>query len=102
MVLATVDAGWSPSSRMLLLKGLRDGEFVFHQHRLPEGPGAWPQNPARCFPWHPLERQVRVEGSLPVAARGTSRPTSRRVRGVQARRVGVAPVAGDHPGEVGR
>ena len=64
MVLATVDADGAPSSRMLLLKGLRDGEFVFFTNTGSRKGLELAANPrcAMLFPWHPLERQVRVEG----------------------------------------
>lgn len=68
MVLATVSADGQPSARMVLLKGFSERGFVFftnldsHKGRdLRERPAC-----ALLFPWHPLERQVRVEGSASV------------------------------------
>lgn len=68
MVVATVDADGAPSSRMVLLKGLRQGEgeagFVFFTNTRSRKGRELAGNP-RCallFPWHPLERQVRVDG----------------------------------------
>lgn len=68
MVVATVDAEGAPSSRMVLLKGLRQGEgeagFVFFTNTQSRKGQELAGNP-RCallFPWHPLERQVRVDG----------------------------------------
>lgn len=68
MVLSTASAEGVPSSRMVLLKGLHAGTeegFVFYTnhesrkgHELAVRPGC-----ALLFPWHPLERQVRVEGT---------------------------------------
>ena len=64
MVLSTVAATGVPSSRMVLLKGLDDDGLVFYTNyssRKGEelaGQGAC----AALFPWHPLQRQVRVEG----------------------------------------
>lgn len=68
MVVATVDAEGAPSSRMVLLKGLRQGDgeagFVFFTNTQSRKGRELAGNP-RCallFPWHPLERQVRVDG----------------------------------------
>ncbi len=64
MVLATADAGGVPSARIVLLKGFgEDGWRFFTNHDSRKG-GDLAANP-RCsllFPWHPLERQVRIEG----------------------------------------
>ena len=64
MVVSTVSPHGRPSSRLVLLKGLDEQGFVFytnydsHKGRDLEG------NPtaALLFPWHDLQRQVRVEG----------------------------------------
>ena len=66
VILATTDAhGW-PSARAVLLKGLDERGFVFHTNRhsakaldLDSSGRA-----ALCFLWHPLERQVRVTGTV--------------------------------------
>ena len=53
-----------PSSRMVLLKGLSEAGFVFFTNQASRKGDDLAANP-RCallFPWHPLERQVRVEG----------------------------------------
>lgn len=53
-----------PSSRMVLLKGLDERGFVFftnYRSRKAVELAAQPRC-ALLFPWHPLERQVRVEG----------------------------------------
>jgi pyridoxamine 5'-phosphate oxidase len=82
MVVSTVGADGQPSSRMVLLKGLSDEGFVFFTNT-GSRKGAELAANARCallFPWHVLERQVRVEGtaaSLPradVEAYFSSRP----------------------------
>jgi pyridoxamine 5'-phosphate oxidase len=64
MVLATTGADGRPSSRMVLLKGLDQRGLVFYTNYasakaedLDARPGC-----ALLFPWHPLQRQVRVEG----------------------------------------
>ena len=69
-------------------RALDERGFVFYtNHDLPQGPTSWPANPqcALLFPWHPLERQVRVEGTAEPCSRARrSRPTSRtRPRGSQ-------------------
>jgi pyridoxamine 5'-phosphate oxidase len=64
MVVATVDGEGQPSSRMVLLKGVSDAGFVFFTNTASRKGRELAANP-RCallFPWHPLERQVRVEG----------------------------------------
>lgn len=89
MVVATVDPDGSPSVRTVLLKGVRSGPgegagegFRFFTNTASRKGAALAHEP-RCallFPWHPLERQVRVEGTavpLPeadVAAYFASRP----------------------------
>ena len=65
MVVATVSADGRPSSRMVLLKGVSDAGFVFFTNRESRKGQELAANP-RCavlFPWHPLERQVRIDGS---------------------------------------
>lgn len=66
MTLATVDADGRPHARVVLLKGLDDGAFVFYTNYqsgkgrdLAERPLA-----ALVFWWADLERQVRVEGTV--------------------------------------
>ncbi len=66
VIVATTDAeGW-PSARAVLLKGLDDRGFVFHTDRL--SPKALDLDAsgraALCFLWHPVERQVRVVGTV--------------------------------------
>lgn len=65
MILATVSADGNPSSRMVLLKGVSDRGFVFFTN-LHSRKGEELTGNTRCsllFPWHPLERQVRVDGT---------------------------------------
>ena len=63
MVLSTVAAA-GPSSRLVLLKGLDDG-FVFYTNYESRKADELAANPqcSLLFPWHPVGRQVRVEGS---------------------------------------
>ena len=64
--LATVsDGGW-PSARVLLLKAVERGGFVFYTNlgsRKSRDLRAR-DRAALCFHWQPLERQVRVEGRV--------------------------------------
>ena len=82
MVVSTVAADGRPSSRMVLLKGFSADGFVFFTNQASRKGVELAAEP-RCallFPWHPLERQVRVEGNaadLPradVATYFASRP----------------------------
>jgi pyridoxamine 5'-phosphate oxidase len=64
--LATVGLDGQPSARMLLLKDASDAGFVFYTNlgsrkgrELLARPAA-----AMVFHWQPLDRQVRVEGSI--------------------------------------
>src|SRR6478752_1919126 len=64
MVVSTVGADGAPSSRMVLLKGLSPAGFVFFTNTVSRKGSELAGEP-RCallFPWHPLERQVRVDG----------------------------------------
>ena len=70
MVVSRSPADGQPSSRMVLLKGVSDEGFVFFTNlrsRKGEELAAEPRC-ALLFPWHPLERQVRVEGTAAGAA----------------------------------
>lgn len=68
MVVATVDPDGTPSARTVLLKGLTtarpDDGFTFFTNTASRKGRALAQESscALLFPWHPLERQVRVEG----------------------------------------
>ncbi len=82
MVLATSTPDGRPSSRMVLLKAVGPDGFVFFTNHASRKGDELAANP-RCsllFPWHPLERQVRVEGvataldDAEVAAYFHSRP----------------------------
>ena len=82
MVVSTVSPEGAPSSRLILLKGVSEDGFVFFTNTA-SAKGLDLAADPRCsllFPWHPLERQVRVDGvaePLPradVEAYFTSRP----------------------------
>lgn len=64
MVVATVSAEGRPSSRLVLLKGLDERGFVFYTNYDSRKGADLATNPACAllFPWHVLERQVRIEG----------------------------------------
>ncbi|HET6816452.1 MAG TPA: pyridoxamine 5'-phosphate oxidase [Mycobacteriales bacterium] len=68
MVLSTVDGAGAPSSRMVLCKYADEAGFVFYTNYDSRKAAEIDANPqvSLLFPWHPLGRQVRVEG---VAAR---------------------------------
>ena len=65
MVVATVAPDGRPSSRLVLLKGLDERGFVFFTNYGSRKAGELDGNPscALLFPWHALERQVRVDGT---------------------------------------
>ncbi len=68
MVVSTVDSAGGPSSRMVLLKTIDRRGFVFYTN-LASRKGTELRANSLCallFPWHPLERQVRVEGRATV------------------------------------
>jgi pyridoxamine 5'-phosphate oxidase len=65
MVVATVSADFAPAARLVLLKGVSAAGFVFYTNTGSRKGTELAGNP-RCallFPWHPLERQVRVDGT---------------------------------------
>ncbi len=86
MVLATASPDGRPSSRMVLLKGHDADGFVFFSNRRSRKGEELAANP-RCallFPWHPLERQVRVEGSaVPLGVEQVAAYFAARPRGSQ-------------------
>ncbi|MGH3447238.1 MAG: pyridoxamine 5'-phosphate oxidase [Nocardioidaceae bacterium] len=64
-VVVSTAAGGAPSARMVLLKTVDDRGFVFYTNYRSRKGTEITVNPdcALLFPWHPLERQVRVEGA---------------------------------------
>ena len=86
MALATVDAQGLPDVRMVLLKGVEDGGFVFYTNlesakarELSGNPGA-----ALLFHWKSLRRQVRVRGAVtPVSDAAADAYFAARARGSQ-------------------
>ena len=71
MALATVDENGLPDARMVLLKGVDRGGFVFYtnlESRKGRQLAAQPKA-ALCFHWKSLRRQVRIRGGVePVEA----------------------------------
>lgn len=65
MVVATVSPDGRPSSRLVLLKGFDERGFVFFTNLTSRKGEDVEANPAvsLLFPWHDLQRQVRVEGT---------------------------------------
>ena len=66
MVLATADSDGRPSARTVLLKRLDERGFVFYTNQQSRKADDLAGNP-RCalvFPWHAMERQVRIEGTV--------------------------------------
>lgn len=86
MVVSTVSGQGQPSSRMVLLKGVTEQGFVFftnlHSHKgreIEDSPGV-----SLLFPWHPLQRQVRIEGTAsPVGREEVQAYFASRPRGAQ-------------------
>jgi pyridoxamine 5'-phosphate oxidase len=66
MVLATVGEGGLPWQRMVLLKGLSHGGFVFYTNYGSAKAAAIASNPhvSLLFPWNELDRQVIVAGTV--------------------------------------
>jgi pyridoxamine 5'-phosphate oxidase len=64
MIVATVSPDGQPAARTVLLKGITYDGFAFFTNTASRK-GADLAHEPRCallFPWHPLQRQVRVEG----------------------------------------
>lgn len=66
MTLATCTPEGKPSARIVLLKGIEEGGFVFYTNYNSRKGTELEQNPqaALAFLWHELQRQVRVEGPV--------------------------------------
>ncbi|UFS60058.1 pyridoxamine 5'-phosphate oxidase [Subtercola endophyticus] len=66
MVLSTVDAEGTPSSRTVLLRGVRAGGFEFFTNYDSRKGRALGEHPvaSALFPWYLLQRQVIIEGSV--------------------------------------
>jgi len=66
MTLATVSPEGAPDARVVLLKGLESGGFVFYTNYQSRKGRQLAARPKAClvFLWSPLERQVRIEGRV--------------------------------------
>jgi pyridoxamine 5'-phosphate oxidase len=66
MTLATVTQQGAPSARIVLLKGVEDGGFVFYTNYLSRKGRELSAQPVAClvFQWSDLERQVRIDGAV--------------------------------------
>jgi pyridoxamine 5'-phosphate oxidase len=71
MVVATVGGDGQPSARLVLLKGFTREGWVFFTNLASRKGAELTANPrvALLFPWHPLERQVRVDGTATLLGR---------------------------------
>jgi pyridoxamine 5'-phosphate oxidase len=71
MVVATVSSDFAPAARLVLLKGVSEEGFVFYTNAGSRKGAELAGNPriALLFPWHPLERQVRVDGTASLLPR---------------------------------
>jgi pyridoxamine 5'-phosphate oxidase len=74
MILATVNADGTPSTRTVLLKGYGPEDFRFFTNHGSRKAQAIAGNPhvSLLFPWHPLHRQVIVEGAAERLSREES------------------------------
>jgi pyridoxamine 5'-phosphate oxidase len=66
MTLATVTPSGAPSARIVLLKGLEQGGFVFYTNYLSRKGRELERNATACLVllWSDLERQVRIDGTV--------------------------------------
>ena len=66
MTLATVGAGATPSARIVLLKGIDGGGFVFYTNYASRKARELEASGKAClvFMWSALERQVRIDGAI--------------------------------------
>lgn len=66
MTLATCDRHGNPSARIVLMRGIDQRGFVFYTNTESDKGNDLKQNPkaALCFYWMPLNRQVRITGTV--------------------------------------
>jgi pyridoxamine 5'-phosphate oxidase len=76
MVLATVSPAGRPRARTVLLKDYGAAGFVFYTNRRSAKGRALAERPQAClvFPWHPIQRQVIVEGAVQALSTDESEP----------------------------
>ncbi|MGI9083767.1 MAG: pyridoxamine 5'-phosphate oxidase [Aeromicrobium sp.] len=98
MALATADASGHPSVRIVLLKGFDDRGAVFYTNYDSRKGGELTVNPwaSAVLLWHPLQRQVRIEGRVSrVDATESDAYFATRPRGAQ---IGAVASAQSRPG----
>ncbi len=73
-ILATCTPDGVPSARAVLLKALDDRGFTFFTNYDSRKGNEMAANPrvALCFLWHPLERQIRIEGTVEIVTAAES------------------------------
>ena len=66
MTLSTIAANGFPSSRIVLLKGIKNGGFDFYTNYLSKKGKEIERNPkvSLLFNWLTLARQIRIEGEI--------------------------------------
>jgi pyridoxamine 5'-phosphate oxidase len=71
MTLATADVHGRPDARIVLLKAFDSRGFVFYTSYISRKGHELAENPRAClvFFWEPLERQVRIDGSVEMVTR---------------------------------
>lgn len=74
MILATANKRGKPSARVVLYKGLYDGKILFVTNFESRKGSELIENPlaSLVFYWEPLDRQVRVEGTVEKASAAES------------------------------
>lgn len=86
MTLSTATTNGVPSARIVLLKGITDGSFVFYTNYNSRKGQELRANPraALTFLWHELQRQVRIEGRVePLMGDESTRYFQSRPKGSQ-------------------
>jgi pyridoxamine 5'-phosphate oxidase len=97
MTLATVNEAGAPDARVVLLKGVDHGGFVFYTNYDSRKGAQLAARPAAClvFLWTQLERQVRIEGNVEKVTAAESdayfksRPAGARLSARASRQSGV-------------
>jgi pyridoxamine 5'-phosphate oxidase len=76
MALATVSASGRPRARMVLLKGFDAAGFTFYTNRTSRKASDLAEVPraSLVFPWHPIQRQVIIEGTVTPLSTEQSEP----------------------------
>ncbi len=76
MVLATVSGDGRPRARTVLLKSHDASGFTFYTNRTSRKGSDLAEVPRACllFPWHPIRRQVIIEGPVTALSAAESEP----------------------------